>query len=81
MSLLLRVAKRREGNEFRAGPSRGETGVSQRLTDEEFLSLFVFSKIGLLKLEVFAIPFRHKHSEAVHQTQGRRKPSEDGGIR
>ena len=47
VSLLLRVAKRREGNEFRAGPSRSETGGLTRRsadvkTDEEFLSDFAF---------------------------------------
>ena len=44
----------------RAGPSRSETGVSRRLTDEEFLSVFVFLKICLPKFEIFAVPFRFR---------------------
>ena len=59
--LLLRVAKRREGNEFRAGPSRSETGDLTRRsadvkTDEELLSEIAVIKGERVKFKIFAIP-------------------------
>ena len=45
-------------------------GVSQRLTDEEFLSVFVFLKIRLQKLEVFAVLFRSRAEPAKRSIFG-----------
>ena len=45
-------------------PSPAGEGGSRRLTDEEFLSAFVFLKICLPKLKFFAVPFRSRAEPA-----------------
>ena len=54
-----------------------DRGTAQAV-DEEFLLDFAFLKIHLPKPKIFAVLFRYKHSEAVHQTQGRGVGKDNG---